>query len=88
VGPGELWERILTGPGMNFFLKIPVGKDPGNLQVHLCSALVLPCNPQSYSEPSDTPLDLTSGLRYSVYSLIGQLASSFVEPTTKGSFKY
>jgi len=34
VGPGEPWERILTGPGMNFFLKIPVGKDPGNLQVH------------------------------------------------------
>jgi hypothetical protein len=40
VGPGEPWERILTGPGMNFFLKIPVGKDPGNLQVHPCSALV------------------------------------------------
>jgi hypothetical protein len=40
VGPGEPWERILTGPGMNFFLKIPVGKDPGNLQVHLCSALM------------------------------------------------
>jgi len=26
---------------MDFFLKIPVGKDPGNLQVHLCSALSL-----------------------------------------------
>jgi hypothetical protein len=24
---------------MDFFLKIPVGKDPGNLQVHPCSAL-------------------------------------------------
>ena len=39
VGPGEPWERILAGPGMDFFLKIPVGKDPGNLQVHPCSAL-------------------------------------------------
>ena len=28
---------------MNFFLKIPVGKDPGNLQVHPCSALVCEC---------------------------------------------
>ena len=27
---------------MDFFLKIPVGKDPGNLQVHLCSALLGP----------------------------------------------
>ena len=39
MGPGEPWERIFTGPGMIFFKKIPVGKDPGNLQVHLCSAL-------------------------------------------------
>jgi hypothetical protein len=42
VGPGEPWERIFTGPGMDFFLKIPVGKDPGNLQVHLCLALLWP----------------------------------------------
>ena len=41
MGPGEPWERILAGPGMDFFLRIPVGKDPGNLQVHPCSALAL-----------------------------------------------
>ena len=41
MGPGELWERIFTGPGMIFFKKIPMGKDPGNLQVHLCSALAI-----------------------------------------------
>ena len=39
MGPGELWERISADPGMDFFLKIPVGKDPGNLRVHLCPAL-------------------------------------------------
>ena len=27
--------RSRSSPGMIFFLKIPVGKDPGNLQVHL-----------------------------------------------------
>ena len=32
MGPGEPWERIFTGPGMMFFKKIPVGKDPGNCQ--------------------------------------------------------
>jgi hypothetical protein len=31
--------RIFTGPGVRFFLKIPRGKDPGNLQVHPFSAL-------------------------------------------------
>ena len=41
MGPGELWERIFTGPGMIFFKKIPVGKDPGNLQVHPCLTLDL-----------------------------------------------
>jgi hypothetical protein len=39
VGPGELWERIPADPGMDFYLKIPAGKDPGNLRVHLCPAL-------------------------------------------------
>jgi len=39
VGPGEPWERISADPGMDFFLKIPVGKDPGNLRVHPCPAL-------------------------------------------------
>jgi len=40
VGPGELWERIPADPGIDFFLKIPVGKDPGNLRVHPCPALI------------------------------------------------
>ena len=39
MGPGELWERIPADPGIDFFLKIPVGKDPGNLRVHPCPAL-------------------------------------------------
>ena len=41
MGPGEPWERIPADPGMDFHLKIPAGKDPGNLGVHLCPAL---CN--------------------------------------------
>ena len=53
MGPGELWERIFTGPGMIFFLKIPVGKDPGNLQVHPCSAL--PISPFIHTR-ENTPL--------------------------------
>ena len=40
MGPGEPWERISADPGMDLFLKIPVGKDPGNLRVHPCPALV------------------------------------------------
>jgi len=43
VGPGEPWERIPADPGIDFFLKIPVGKDPGNLRVHLCPALMCAC---------------------------------------------
>jgi tetratricopeptide (TPR) repeat protein len=39
VGPGEPWERIPADPGMDFYLKIPAGKDPGNLRVHPCPAL-------------------------------------------------
>jgi len=41
VGPGEPWERIPADPGIDFFLKIPVGKDPGNLRVHPCPALFI-----------------------------------------------
>jgi len=40
VGPGEPWERIPADPGMDFCLKIPAGKDPGNLRVHPCPALI------------------------------------------------
>jgi hypothetical protein len=39
VGPGEPWERIPADPGMDFYLKIPAGKDPGNLRVHPCPVL-------------------------------------------------
>jgi len=39
VGPGEPWERIPADLGMDFYLKIPAGKDPGNLRVHPCPAL-------------------------------------------------
>jgi len=43
VDPGDPWEKILAGVGVSLAAKIPAGKDLGNLQVHLCSALNRTC---------------------------------------------
>ena len=39
MDPGDPWEKIFAGPGINLAAKIPAGKGPGNLQVHPCRAL-------------------------------------------------
>ena len=41
-GSRWLWKKIFVNLGIGFGTQIPVGKGPGNLQVHLCSALVSP----------------------------------------------
>jgi len=39
MDPGDLWEKIFAGLGMDFGEKLPAGKGPGNPGVHPCQAL-------------------------------------------------